>query len=89
MEKTYSKYDKEYKDNGYYLVDGEEYQTIWRFRMDNGLPYNDKNLNAADSANYRQCFPMYIKCIPDGGVGWRYAFIVSELKKAYIESGLL
>jgi hypothetical protein len=45
---AYSNKSPEYRDNGYYFLDGIEYRTIWSFKNLKGLKPNLSHINGAE-----------------------------------------
>ena len=46
-----TKDSSEYRSNGHYQVDGEDWMSIWTYKKKNGLDFKDSDQNKSDGLN--------------------------------------
>ena len=82
--KQFKKGDLEYRSNGYYVVEGIDYMSIWTYKIKHNILSNSKELNGQDAIELSSICSSIISTFPDfGGYDNIYAYPVKELETFY------
>ena len=80
--RIYCQTDPEYRGNGHYFIEGEEWMTMWAYKESIGMPHTEQS-NASDTMTLHSNFEYSLQCIPNYGIGLRYMFPVALLKREF------
>ena len=80
---NYSKNSPEYRDNGHYVIDGEDFMSVWTFKNNHSYTSsNNTTINGNEGKQLaQQCSKVYSSKPDFGGFNEILIFPVIELRK--------
>jgi hypothetical protein len=82
--KQYTKNDPEYRDNGYYVIEGAEYMSIWTYKNRKRVGVNRTAVNGQEARALASIGTPYLTSKPDfGNFDQILIYPVEELNNFY------
>ena len=82
--KQYTKNDPEYRDNGYYVIEGAEYMSIWTYKNRKRVGVNTTAVNGQEARALASNGTPYLTSKPDfGNFDQILIYPVEELNNFY------